>query len=83
MIIFQTSIDILNSLVSNATWIYVFIIGLILFRLYIIEKQFNQLKEYQLANTVASYMLIKRLQEKGILTEEELGVKLEEDGQNY
>jgi hypothetical protein len=50
--------------------------------LYIIEKQFKQLKEYQLANTVASFMLIKKLQEKGILTEEELGIKLEENGQN-
>ena len=82
MIIFQTSIDILNSLTSNSLWLVV-LTTLTVIRLYIIEKQFKQLKEYQLANTVASYMLIKRLQEKGILTEEELGVKLEEDGQNY
>lgn len=81
MITFQTSIDILNSLTSNSLWL-VALTALTIIRLYIIEKQFNQLKEYQLANTVASFMLIKKLQEKGILTEEELGIKLEEDGQN-
>jgi hypothetical protein len=81
MIIFQTSIDILNSLTSNSLWLVV-LTTLTVIRLYIIEKQFKQLKEYQLANTVASFMLIKKLQEKGILTEEELGIKLEEDGQN-
>jgi hypothetical protein len=81
MIIFQTSIDILNSLTSNSLWLVV-LTTLTVIRLYIIEKQFKQLKEYQLANTVASFMLIKKLQEKGILTEEELGIKLEENGQN-
>jgi len=81
MITFQTSIDILNSLTSNSLWL-VALTALTIIRLYIIEKQFNQLKEYQLTNTVASFMLIKKLQEKGILTEEELGIKLEEDGQN-
>jgi hypothetical protein len=81
MITFQTSIDILNSLTSNSLWL-VALAALTIIKLYIIEKQFNQLKEYQLANTVASFMLIKKLQEKGILTEEELGIKLEEDGQN-
>lgn len=81
MITFQTSLDILNSLTSNSLWLVILAI-LTIIRLYIIEKQFNQLKEYQLANTVASFMLIKKLQEKGILTEEELGIKLEEDGQN-
>jgi hypothetical protein len=81
MIIFQTSIDILNSLTSNSLWLVV-LTTLTIIRLYIIEKQFKQLKEYQLANTVASFMLIKKLQEKGILTEEELGIKLEENGQN-
>jgi len=81
MITFQTSIDILNSLTSNSLWLVV-LTTLTVIRLYIIEKQFKQLKEYQLANTVASFMLIKKLQEKGILTEEELGIKLEENGQN-
>ena len=81
MITFQTSIDILNSLTSNSFWL-VIVVTLTIIKLYIVEKQLNQLKEYQLANTVASFMLIKRLQEKGILTEEELGIKLEEDGQN-
>jgi predicted methyltransferase len=81
MIIFQTSIDILNSLTSNSLWLVV-LTTLTVIRLYIIEKQFKRLKEYQLANTVASFMLIKKLQEKGILTEEELGIKLEENGQN-
>jgi predicted methyltransferase len=81
MITFQTSIDILNSLTSNSLW-SVALAALTIIRLYIIEKQFKQLKEYQLANTVASFMLIKKLQEKGILTEEELGIKLEENGQN-
>jgi hypothetical protein len=81
MITFQTSIDILNSLTSNSFWLVIVVI-LTIIKLYIVEKQLNQLKEYQLANTVASFMLIKRLQEKGILTEEELGIKLEEDGQN-
>jgi hypothetical protein len=81
MIIFQTSIDILNSLTSNSLWLVV-LTTLTVIRLYIIEKQFKQLKEYQLANTVASFMLIKKLQEKGILTEEELGIKLEKNGQN-
>ena len=81
MITFQTSIDILNSLTSNSFWLVIVVI-LTIIKLYIVEKQLNQLKEYQLANTVASFMLIKKLQEKGILTEEELGIKLEEDGQN-
>lgn len=72
----QTSLDILQATSTNA-WVII-TIGLILIRLYFIEKQLNQLKEYQLANTIASYMLIKKLQEKGILSEEELGIKLEE-----
>jgi len=78
MTIIQTSLDIIQA-VSFTTWHSV-VTGVILIRLFFIEKQFNQLKEYQLANTVASYMLIKRLQEKGILTEEELGIKLDENG---
>ena len=59
MITFQTSLDILNSLTSNSLWLVILAI-LTIIRLYIIEKQFNQLKEYQLANTVASFMLIKK-----------------------
>jgi hypothetical protein len=78
MTIIQTSLDIIQA-VSLTAWHSV-VTGIILIRLFFIEKQFNQLKEYQLTNTIASYMLVKRLQEKGILTEEELGIKLDENG---
>jgi hypothetical protein len=47
----------------------------VLFRLHKVERELIKLKEYQLTSTVSLYLLIKKLQEKQILTEEDLNIK--------
>lgn len=75
MVTFYAVLYILSILTSQFVFGYIIIIWIILFRLHKVEKELIQLKEYQLTSTVSLYILIKKLQEKQILTEEDLNIK--------
>ena len=80
MVTFHAMLYILNVLTSQFAFGYFIIIGIILYRLYKLEQELIKLKEYQLTSTVSLYILIKKLQEKQILTDEDLTTNPDEYG---
>jgi hypothetical protein len=80
MVTFPAVLYILNVLTSQFVLGYLIIIGIILYRLYKLEQEFIKLKEYQLTSTVSLYLLIKKLQEKQILTDEDITINSDKHG---
>ena len=62
----------------NITLWFGIIVLILFYEIYRLSNQIKQLTEYQTVNTISLYLLIKKLDEKDIIKENELGVTIKQ-----